>query len=192
MAQSNREADMDRRTFITALTGAGVGLGAGALQAQGNLQERIGERNPVRVREGSETALLTQMLVTDGASALVLDWPSGGLLYPEDRVDLSGVPGVGGVFRTPFRTRWVEAQPLASVSMIAQVGLLMARVVDLSALSGRGVTLGAEDVSWDLPGALRPGTPPMMPRIAARDVGAMRLGTDGRVLIHLPQMYALT
>ncbi|PWE28457.1 hypothetical protein C4N9_10680 [Pararhodobacter marinus] len=189
---------MDRRTFFTALTGAGLGLGgalglgAGALQAQSNRQERIGERYPVRVRDGGGAVLLHQMLVTDGTRALVLDWPSGGLLFPEDRVDLSGVPGVGGVFRTPFRRRWVEARPLAPVSMIGQIGLLMARLPDLSGLSGRGVTLGVEDVSWDLSGALRPGNPPMMPRIAARDVGAMRLGADGRVLVHLPQMYALT
>ena len=179
---------MHRRHFLTSLAAAGT-IGSAA-QAQGlHFDDRLvaGAYYPVRVNQNGDSARIDHVVVTDGSVSLSLDWSSGAPLYLEDRFDLSGLNGViGDLFRTPFRVRWQQAEPMGHVEINPGRNMLIARVADAGRLAGAQATLGAGSHSWDLPGRFAPGTAPAEGRAA----GAARLGVDGRLLIDLPQMVA--
>lgn len=179
---------MHRRHFLTSLAAAGtIGSGAHALGRQFGNRLVAGAYYPVRVNQNGDSARIDHVVVTDGSVSLSIDWSSGAPLFPENRFDLSGLDGVvGDLFRTPFRVRWLRAQPLGHVELNAGRNMLIARVADAGRLTGAQATLGAGPHSWDLPGRFAPGSAPA----EGRPAGAARMEADGRLLIDLPQMVA--
>lgn len=178
---------MHRRHFLTTLAAAGPFLAATAAQGQDPERVPFGAYYPVRVLGQGQSTRIDHLTVTDGRQALSLDWRSGAALYDEDRIDLSGIGGgIGALFRTPFRSRWLGAQPLGSVEIDRGRNRLIARVDDASALLGATATVAAGQYSWDLPGRLTPGGEATQ----GEPAGAVRIEDTGRLLISLPQMVA--
>ncbi len=168
---------MHRRSFITTL--AATGLTAGAARAEGRDILQQGDPRPVRLQIGGGFVTVQRLVVADSRRAFGIDWTGGAPVFDENRVDLSGL---GGLFRKPFRTRWVEAQPLGEVTLNGET--LVARVADSGPYLGAQTTLGAGNLSWDLPGRLAALS--IVPQ-GGRPAGALRMGDDGRLLIALPQ-----
>lgn len=178
---------MHRRHFLTSLAAAGPLLAATGARAQDRDRVQFGAYYPVRVIGQGQSTRIDHFVVTDGRVALSIDWRSGAALYDEDRIDLSGIGGgIGDLFRTPFRTRWMQAHPAGTVEMDAGRNMLIARVEDASALAGAAATVAAGQYSWDLPGRLAPGAAPAQ----GQPAGAVRIEADGRLLVNLPQMVA--
>ena len=163
---------MQRRAFSI---GAVSAMFAGAAMAEAPLsslgqpvQLWVPGLGPVRVR-----ALYL-------GSGLGLDFAGGAHFHPEGRADLSGTGPLAGLFRTPFARRWAEAERLGDLHFVD--GTLVA-AGSVAGLSGQRVTLGAEAVSWDLPGRVA-----AMAAVAPSGpvVGALGREAGGRILAHIP------
>jgi len=113
-------------------------------------------------------------------AGLGLNFAGGAHLHPEARADLSATGPFAGLFRTPFARRWADAEPLGDLHFVD--GVLVAAGAG-AGLSGHRVTLGAQDVSWDLPGRVAP-----MPGVAAAGplVGTYAREAGGRILAFVP------
>lgn len=172
---------MHRRRFLAlaALAAPLLPATARALENDGTLHP--GMRRPVRLRLASGAVLgVTAVALTDGAQSLGLRWQGWPELFDEHRFDLSQTP-VGALFRTPFARRWERALPLGPVTATPDGLAAAALRGDGARYAGAGVSLGAGEVSWDLPGRLAPlGGRPMA---GNTPVGEARLGEDGRVLL---------
>lgn len=178
---------MHRRHFLTSLALTLPALAATGAQADNREGIHAGAYYPVRVLGQGQSTRIDHFIVTDGRQALSIHWRSGAALYDEDRIDLSGVGGgIGALFRTPFRSRWVQAQPLGTVEIDRGRNRLIARVEEVGPLLGAAATVAAGRYSWDLPGRLAPGGAPA----GGEPAGALRIEEDGRLLVSLPQMVA--
>ena len=169
-----REFSLGLGTALLAAPIAGPALAEiGSAFIQGSL-------SALRIRfEDGETDTVQAVEMTDTVRAVGLRWTQHLPTYFEDRVDLSDSVA-SGFLRTPFARRWADARPIGGVEKIGD--RLVLRVDDLSGFAGRRIVVGAGDYSWDLPGpsvAMTPGGG------SGRPVGALRLGTDDRILIRL-------
>lgn len=170
---------MQRRKF---LAGAGAVI-ASAIAVRPSLAD-IGDRQStfgalrVRLRNG-RFQMIDGFSVQDASRALGMRWTHGLPIYNEDRVDLSPL-GLGHLFRTPFRIRWQQAQPLGAVDLVGS--RLIARVDHAERLADDRATIAAGDYSWDLPLGLA-----IMPATAGQGhrIGALRIAADGRILVLL-------
>ena len=163
---------MKRRAFsIGALSAicAGPALAEAPIPSPGQpVQLWVPGLGPVRVR-----ALYL-------GSGLGLEFAGGAFAYPEGRADLSGTGPFAVLFRRPFARRWADAEPLGDLHFVD--GTLVA-AGPVAGLSGQRVTLGARDISWDLPGRV---TPMAALQPSGPVVGALGREAGGRILAHVP------
>lgn len=174
---------MKRRAFTAGfgalLTGASL---AGSTQAGIGEALTQGDHRPVRLRFGlGGFQTINAIDLGDGSRSVGLRWTAGAPVFDERRFDLSGLGGgIGGLFRTPFATRWARAHPIGTVEHLR--GRLIVRVEATGSMAGARVTLGAGDFSWDLPATL---TPQAAMQGTGAVVGALRVDGDGRLLVAL-------
>ncbi|PWE28458.1 hypothetical protein [Pararhodobacter marinus] len=164
-------------------------------RARAERARRLGQgaRVPVQAQFDGAVWEITHLVMTDGESALSLDWEGPLLLHDEERADLSELGPAAGLFRQPFKARWAEGVHIGFSRIAPSARTLIALVGDLRGLAGRSVTLSCDGVGWDLPGRLAPGGLPVDPvrDEEARMAGGVKLGADGRVLMSFLRVYRM-
>lgn len=167
---------MDRRVFMTGIGGAALCFATPRVaraDASGNLQLHA----ILRVRfDDDDFQRFDGFQIQSAGGTWGRDWSGEIRVFNEDRADLGTV---GGLLRRPFGARWAEARPIGTVY---RLGSTLIGDAGNGGFDGFRATVGAGDVSWDLPRTLQPAQ-----RIQGRGqrAGSMRLGQDDRILISL-------
>ncbi len=181
--QNQKGRKMRRRNFaagLVALAGAGMAPGLARADLSGGRMQGFGA--PVQLwLQGIGAVRIDDLVLSGPGGALRLQFRAGAALFDENRADFSGAGPVAPLFRTPFPRRWREAAPLGEVGFAD--GRLIGRGIARDGLAGRRVTLGAEGVSWDLPGILQPAASDAR---TAPAVGQIRQEREGTVLVYIP------
>lgn len=168
---------MQRRHFLS--LGAAAPLALTAARVRAEAQDN--DRQPVRLRLDDGRFVLIQGVVAgDSVGAVSLSWSGGADVFDENRFDLSGI---SNLFRPVFAHRWDAARGAGNVALSGD--RLVVLLSGPHSLAGAGVTLGAGDHSWDLPGTLAP-DPGGLPSTDRRaPIGAARIEADGQLLLQI-------